>query len=315
MVKIMCKKSVWLIFGLCLCSLIQTKPQIIRAIMASDNNPTYLDFWPIVAQAWGKIIGIRPTLALIADKNTVIDETIGDVIRFDPIPGVSTAQHAQLIRMLLPIYYPDDICIISDIDMLPLNKGYFLDPLAKIGKKQIIVYHDRVYKPQAKRIPMCYVAGKGNTFKEVFHINAIDEIPGLIYAWSILNPSWTADEEILYTYLSQWHKWTNYCQFLGFEATFVTQHRIDRFNWQYNIELLRNEFYHDAHLLRPLSKYEKELGLFFEELGLSQVQKTSGNDNYKFDQCSPLNGGELMAKTCIDNLAIAGKNNDRIANA
>ena len=77
-----------------------------RAIVSSDSNPDYLDFWPIVAKAWNKL-GIRPTLALIADKSVQVDESLGDVIRFEPIKGVSNALYAQTIRLLLPILFED----------------------------------------------------------------------------------------------------------------------------------------------------------------------------------------------------------------
>ena len=82
--------------------------KIDRVIIASDANQTYLDFWPFVAKAWKKM-GIKPTLALIANKNIVVDETLGDVIRFEPIEGVSTALFAQTVRLLVPAFFENDI--------------------------------------------------------------------------------------------------------------------------------------------------------------------------------------------------------------
>ena len=106
--------------------------KIDRAIVASDTNPMYLDFWPVVAKVWKQVIGIQPTLALIAPPNTIVDESVGDVIRFYPIPGIPTWQHAQMIRMLLPTLFENEVCITSDIDMLPMSRQYTFMNLLKI---------------------------------------------------------------------------------------------------------------------------------------------------------------------------------------
>jgi hypothetical protein len=48
--------------------------KIDRVILSTDNNPDYIQFWPIVSRVWQEYIGIKPTLALIADKSVYIDE-------------------------------------------------------------------------------------------------------------------------------------------------------------------------------------------------------------------------------------------------
>ena len=78
--------------------------KINRVILATDANPDYIQFWPIVAKSWKEIVEVKPTLALIANKETKIDESLGDVIRFEPIDGIPTSFQAQVIRLLLPAY-------------------------------------------------------------------------------------------------------------------------------------------------------------------------------------------------------------------
>ncbi len=67
-----------------------------------------MDFWPLVAKAWKKIVGIKPTLVFIAPADVEIDETVGEVIRFEPIPGIPTAQQAQVLRLLIPTLFEDE---------------------------------------------------------------------------------------------------------------------------------------------------------------------------------------------------------------
>ena len=44
------------------------------AIMSSDSNPLYLDFWPIVSKVWKEKFDIEPILYYI-DENHDIDIT------------------------------------------------------------------------------------------------------------------------------------------------------------------------------------------------------------------------------------------------
>lgn len=234
-----------------------------RVILSSDANPFYLEFWPIVARAWKEIVGIKPTLVLIADMDVCVDETIGEVMRFEPIQGVSIALQTQVIRLLIPAFFENEVSIISDIDMLPLNKNYFIKELENIPDENFLVYRDKAYENNSFRYPMCYNAAKGSTFKEIFKVNTLKDIPHIIKAWASLNLGWPTDEFILYAYLNNWKKFHSKCTRLGHS----TEKRIDRSdNLTYDTQLLQNNYYIDAHLLRPYSQYAHEinqlLGLF-----------------------------------------------------
>jgi hypothetical protein len=100
-----------------------------RVILATDENPMYIDFWPIVAPLW-KAMGFAPTLALIAHSECKVDTSLGDVIRFEPIAGIPTSLQAQVMRLFLPIFFPNEGCILSDIDMLPISASYFFEGAA-----------------------------------------------------------------------------------------------------------------------------------------------------------------------------------------
>jgi hypothetical protein len=236
-----------------------------RAILSTDDNPMYLGFWPLVARAWTRIVGIKPTLALVADDDVEVDETLGDVIRFKPIPGVSTSLQAQAIRLLLPTYYRDDVCLISDIDMLPLNREYYLDSIRHVASDNLVVYRDAAYGPTVKRYPMCYVAATGATFREVF--DSIDEI-GIsekLREWDQLHYGWYTDEYLLYRYASAWESNTNRCVKLGH----AVDRRIDRSQWYYDEKLVRDGYYIDAHMIRPYHRYKHELDALGDLLGLA----------------------------------------------
>jgi hypothetical protein len=235
-----------------------------RAIVSSDTNPDYLDFWPIVAKAWIKL-GIKPTLALIADNLVQVDESLGDVIRFRPIPGVSNALYSQAVRLLLPIIFKDEVCLISDIDMIPISESYFKDSVRSIADDKFVVYRDAAYSSKDQRYPMCYNVAKGTTFQEVFGIKKIDEIPAVIKKWAEKKMGWATDEILLYAYLNHWNDFNSRCVRLRHTVA----RRIDRSNWSYDLALLKVDYYIDCHSVRPYKRYKKEVDMLTQLLGIN----------------------------------------------
>src|SRR3990172_8018007 len=116
-----------------------------RVILSTNNNPLYIEFWPVVAPLW-EAMGLRPTLALVADENCTVDSTLGDVIRFPPLKDVPVAMQAQVIRLFLPAFFPDDGCLIADIDMLPISRSYFFSGAASCPDRSFLVYRDQAFE-------------------------------------------------------------------------------------------------------------------------------------------------------------------------
>ncbi|MBT4856177.1 MAG: hypothetical protein HOH13_05910 [Crocinitomicaceae bacterium] len=251
------KKGLFFILALALtCQNIQTA-QINRVIFASDNNPTYLEFWPLVSKAWCRISNntVRPTLAFIGtrDENNPIDETYGDVVYIDPVEGLNTGYQAQVIRVLIPALFPTDFCLLSDIDMFPLQLKYFTKPIRKIPDHKFIVYRNAAYGPNPNAFPMCYNAALGSTFKEIFQVESFDDMRALMSHWHTLGMGWFTDERMLYECLTRWQRYSQDCVKLNHNVG----PRIDRGdNMKFNASHLRNQRYIDAHCSRPYKQYK-----------------------------------------------------------
>ena len=234
-----------------------------RVIMSSDDNPMYLDFWPVVAKAWSKF-GIRPTLALIARSDVQVDESLGDVVRFEPVQGLSNALYAQAVRLLVPVLFEHEVSLISDIDMIPLSESYFKSSVCSIADDKFVVYRDNAYPQNLHKYPMCYNVAKGLTFQELFGIKSRDEIPRMIMQWAQLNWGWNTDELVLYMYLHKWAYFDTRCVSLHHGVS----RRIDRSNWHYNSSLLANNYYIDCHSVRPYKKYKSEVDTLMQLIGI-----------------------------------------------
>jgi hypothetical protein len=230
--------------------------KIDRVILGCDANPMYLEFWPVVAKTWKELVGVKPTLGLIASKDVYIDESLGDVIRFEPIPGVSTAFQAQVIRLLLPILFENEVCIISDMDMIPCQRNYFVNSVADIPDDCFVVYKNGAFNSdEYKEYPMCYNAALGKTFKEIFNIQTIEQMPTKINEWYSLGLGWTSDQQILYAALDKWDNKDTKLVKLGHDV----HPRIDRAYWMYNEQNVKRNYYIDSHMLRPYSLYSKHI--------------------------------------------------------
>jgi len=243
--------------------------KIDRVIISTDMNSMYKDFWPVVAEAWKKIVGIKPTLAFIAPKDAYIDESIGDVIRFEPIPGISTALQAQVIRLLLPLYFEDEVCLISDMDMLPLSKSFFIDNVVDAPDDSFVVYRSAAIL-RWNQYPMCYNAAKGKTYKEIFGLTGIDDITNCIKRLAQeFGHVWSTDQMALFQYLKRWPDFKTRCILLGHTVE-VPDKTISRAQWHYDVQKLKRGGYIDAHMLRPYSKYKDHIDRLAGYLGLFQ---------------------------------------------
>lgn len=250
-------KRLWLSLALFLLPLYSSSFVIDRVILSTDTHADYIEFWPVVARVWSSM-GIRPTLALIATPDVVIDETIGDVIRFEPIPGVPNGLYAQVIRLLLPIYFEEDVCLISDIDMIPLDKDYFIQGAARVPEHAFLMY--RELPAHWRRVQMCYNAAKGKLFKEIFRINSPAEIPARVAAWHNLDYGFYTDEKVFFLYLVQWPGYRTRCA----QLRDGTIRRLDRTEWKYTLNQFKNGAFIDMHCPRPYSKHKAEIDMLLQ---------------------------------------------------
>ncbi len=229
-----------------------------RVILSTNNNPDYIEFWPVVAPLW-EAMGFRPTLALIASEDCPIDTSIGDVIRFDPIPGVAESLQAQVVRLFLPSLFPDDGCLISDIDMIPVSRSYFIEGATRCLDDEFLVYRNLApgYE-KGGRYPMCYMAAKGRVFGSIFGISNYEQIAPLIQSWSAVGHGWSTDEIMVYAYAKEWERngGNVVCLDHGVWG------RLDRGHWKLKNSKLKDldiSKYIDCHCPRPYSDYRPSI--------------------------------------------------------
>jgi hypothetical protein len=222
------------------------------AIVSCDENPYYLDFWPVVAWAW-KRIGIEPVLLKVCSGHKIYNDEHGLVIEMPLVPGIKPSFQSQVVRnwawKLL-----DGNLILSDIDMLPVSREYFHGNAEPHSEEKIVVYCSDAY--QENEYPMCYILANSEVIKPLIEQETWPEF----VAWLVQNcgEGWSTD---------QWHI-TKICKEYGnlvkikrgWNSAGVATNRLDRIGWEYNCENAKN--FYDAHLLRPYSENKEKINHF-----------------------------------------------------
>jgi hypothetical protein len=232
------------------------------ALMGSDMNPLYLDFWPILSKVWKEVFNITPVLGLISDEETdIYDDGNGLVIKLKSIEGFDDGLLSQLVRLYLPKFLEGN-CIISDIDMIPLSKKYFIDDLNDYSDNEFIIMSS--HHPQTINInqyPMCYVVGNDKVFKELFTL----EDDWISFVKKIPLQGWFTDQLYLYDVINSN---TNFNYKFPQRNGGFTDNRIDREMWRYDVNKLKEGYYIDSHSLRPYSQYSEEINKLIKYINL-----------------------------------------------
>lgn len=243
--------------------------KIDKVILSSDSNPMYLNFWPIVSKIWKIKFNIDPVLLYIDEDHSIsINEEYGKVIKIKPINNIPVYLQNLWIRFWYPSQELNKIWIISDIDMLPISKKYFINNCENISNDAYI-HLNPCLDINGGSLPACYHVAKGYSFKEVLNLHekwddSINEIynskTGKDHGGHLAGKTrWGADE--IYSTI----KILNYQKTNPDKIKFIQRGknnsdlRIDRSNWNYNEKLIKTDLYADSHSIRPYDTYKKEI--------------------------------------------------------
>ena len=230
------------------------------AVMSSDDNPLYLDFWDVVSKLWNKL-NITPVLLYFGEGNP--SEQYGKVVRMK----------SEINKPIVPCWarywwagqQDEKVCIITDIDMLPLSEWYFKNQILRFSNDKYI--HLNPCIDTYSRLPSCYHLAQGNTFKEFLELdNTFDESLKILLLKNYSNKEcfivgsgnehWCYDE----FYATEKIMQKNDVRFVAVPRIGgQSGHRIDRTDWKYDFDKLESGYYYDSHSLRPYSKFKKEI--------------------------------------------------------
>jgi hypothetical protein len=230
-------------------------------VTATDLNPLYCDFIPNFVKAWRAVLPEADVrIVLIA---SAIPESLSfwrkNIVLFKPIEGMHTAFQAQCIRLLYPRFVErDEGVLITDMDMLPANRRYYVDSVYSAPSDAFVVYRDVCFPGE---IAMCYNAAHPSVWASMFGSESNEDILHKWYAGTNYDGNhggvgWGTDQVI---FKQTFDKWEGNKIVLNDTITQFT--RLDRIHpWNFlNREQLRNTvmigYFCDYHCLRPYSDH------------------------------------------------------------
>ncbi len=261
----------------------------IDKVIVSCDNSHYQYYWPIVAKVCKKIIKATPVLFLIdnEDSDFYFDGN-GLVKKVKSLPDINTGIQSLFYRMYGTKLFLNEVCLISDIDMMLLNHDYFQGTIKDFDENSLVVYSSDAYNKEredSKNIfstdmfAMCYVAAKGEVFEDVLdlHGDFSDFVERLQNHNLEKGVEWFGDEVYLTNRVNLFSEKYNIHKLVrGYQEGFKVKDRIEK--WQFPVEftipemkqqsiedgcysekLLSEGYYKDCHCVRPYGWYEDEI--------------------------------------------------------
>lgn len=228
-----------------------------HVILASNDNPDYLNFWPLVSEAWTQM-GVDPILIYTGKSKNNLQ---GNVFHYDS-KNLNSAFVAQNIRILYPALLNNKNCIVSDIDLLPLSKKYFLDSIENIPNNSFIIYRPDSGVPE-NMISMMWNAANSSTWKEIFNIESEKEIHKKLKKWysrkySLRGKAWYTDQIQLRRNLDNFSI-KNPERVIKLNDTINGFNRFNRTKLEEHFEAMNKKdvIFSDFHMPRPYEEYEE----------------------------------------------------------
>lgn len=233
-------------------------------IVSSNDNPDYIQFWPIVSEAWS-LMGVEPFLIYTGEKKIKLK---GNVIYFN-IKGADSAFVAQNIRILYPGLLKNKTLLVSDIDNLPLSKNYFVNSVKNFNENSFIIYRPDACPPNM--ISMMWNAAASETWNEIFDVDSEKKIERYLNKWytnkySIQGKAWYTDQIKLRKHVNKFSK-KNKCRIVKLNDEELGFNRFNRNRLEEHFKIMKNNpniRFTDFHMPRPYSKYEELINKVFD---------------------------------------------------
>jgi len=248
-----------------------------KVIMSSDDNPMYLDFWPIVSKIWKLKFNIEPILLYFGNNIDSIPCEYGTIIKMTTLNTLPISTQTQCARIWYAGQCNDEIVMTSDIDMLPISINYFINSIENISNDKYVhlnpINNNTYY-------PICYHIAKSNTFKNILDLSDSFEqfINDLIlfskgkehltssFEGMIFKGHFWALDEIFISHKLNDYKENNDNTIIHLNRDTTKNNRIDRSYWKYDIDSLNDDLYFDCHSIRPYNSYKNIIDTLVEHI-------------------------------------------------
>jgi hypothetical protein len=253
-----------------------------RIVLSVNNNPTYYTNLPLVYAAYKRFFPeAKISLAVVRDKNDVslpqrLQHYCDTMSVYDIVAGVCTQNLAKLARFFEATKFTNDICMVNDVDLIPLQREYYIEKFKKRKQHELLcVGHNLYYNtPHHGKFPISYMTAEGIVFKQF--MNPMDyDWKGFINSYKGFNmvdkkedirkPFKTFSDESLIRALLSFYKIIKQCKvdctFKAHKDSITRKMKVDK-------KRLMNGGYIESHHVLPISKYKDKIILMCKYLNI-----------------------------------------------
>jgi len=244
-----------------------------KIIVSTNDDPEFFNLWEICYKSWKAFFPEVDVILNFVTSRTEDNEIVqhlkqwGTVNLYPEIDGIPTPNLAKVSRMIESSKHGNNICMVNDIDIIPLQREYVENRMLYFKPDQILGIGKFSESFMQFKFPMSYTTATGDVWKLVVNPHDL-RYEDLVKSWiglskfdnqeSITNRPSTefnlggfSDESLLRNLHSQVSGILNQIE-RGYDR--YTE-GVDRGAWHVlNREKLFNGEYIDSHLIRPLSK-------------------------------------------------------------
>ena len=276
-----------------------------KIIVSTNDDPTFYNFWELVYKSWKTFFpNVEVILAFITNRpeNDPIVQHLkqwGTVKLYPEILNIPTPNLAKVVRLIEATKHGTDVCMVNDIDLVPLQSEYVYDRLSLREKDKLLLIgrlsewgNLRGNKKYEEKSPMGYTVGESFIWKQVVNPHGY-EYEELIKSWIDLyvfdvqeainhpaadgyTPFGFCDESLMRALRSKTPDLVQIIN-LGFNPKVDG---LDRCWWDKTdiTRLYKNE-YIEAHLPRPINKHLDKIKQIVD-----YIIKTSSERNITFEK-------------------------------
>ncbi len=247
---------------------------MLNKIIVSTDEGMFSQYVPIVSTAWRKFFPEwELNIAFITnrEKSDGFVQKMsrwGKVHLFKPVEGIPLANQAKVSRHVLASRFGDEVCMIEDIDTIPMQKKFFEDRISQRSLGHVLAVGAEVFQgtPHEGKFPMSTITAEGRVFKEFINPENL-EYEELIKGWvglSVIDhkeaidnpPHFFSDESLIRALLSKWQEPKITYADRGVD---IYNEWIDRSWWSINEDRLQAGKYVVCNFLRPFDRHYKRI--------------------------------------------------------
>lgn len=255
-----------------------------RVILSSDDNPKFIEFWPLVARGWRTFFGdVEVWLAVVGDpdESKLVElKKHGYIEVYEPVPGVPMPNQSKLARYHLAATWNDEsVNMINDVDLLVLQNKYVNDLLRLRPPGHLLTTGAELYTgPEYGKFTVGYLTAESGVWKQLMNplgfnwplfirsfvgLRIHDHKEDVMRTVHHEDPDTFSDESVLRAMLT-----TNPVPVVhaprGFDP--YTVRALCRANWQFDSAKLADGTYVEAHLPRPWHEHVDKIKPLVEYL-------------------------------------------------